>query len=195
VPCGDRLTPKGARTQEKILFTAGRHFARRGYAAVTLKDIAGEVGVTPAMVVRYFGSKRALFEAVARVEPAPTPDRISAEELAESTAHYWQDPDLRTPAIALLRSLDLDGGKLFQAELQRRVIEPLSRLITGPDADVRLQLATAVGMGFGLFSTGLLVDPDQPPLPEQEIKRLVPYLAKLMAICLDHPVTAADASS
>jgi AcrR family transcriptional regulator len=112
---------KGVRTQERILLTAGRHFARRGYSAVTLKDIADDVGVTPAMIVRYFGSKRALFKAAAHVEAASPPiGEMSAEERARALIRAWQDPDLRTPAIALIRSLERDGGELFEAELRRR---------------------------------------------------------------------------
>jgi AcrR family transcriptional regulator len=188
VPNEDRRKRKGARTQQKILFTAGRHFARRGYSAVTLRDIAEDVGVTPAMIVRYFGSKQALFEAVAHVEPDILPvSEMPIEELARMTIEYWQDPDLRTPAIALLRSLELDGGELFRSELRHRVVGPLSDHISGEDADVRLRLATGLVTGFGLFGLGTLLDPDQAPLPDDEIKRFLPYLTRLLAVCLEPP--------
>jgi AcrR family transcriptional regulator len=181
---------RGARTQEKILFTAGRHFARRGYSAVRLKDIAEDVGVTPAMIVRYFGSKRGLFEAAAHVQPSTFPAaETSVEEHARALIQNWQDPDLRTPAIALIRSLELDGGELFEAELRRRVIDPMSGLVGGEDADVRLRLVIGLGMGIGLFGLGLLLDPDQPPLPDDEIERLVPSLARMLSICLEPPGT------
>jgi len=185
---------KGARTREKILFTAGRHFARRGYAAVRLKDIADEVGVTPAMVVRYFGSKRELFDAVARVEPRTSvAGEMSTDELAIAVIRYWQDPDLRTPAMALLRSLEIEGGALFRATVRRQVIDPWSVVIRGENADVRLRLVVALSLGFGLFGLGSLLDPelgnlldpDQPPLQDDEIKRFTPYLARLLAVCLD----------
>jgi AcrR family transcriptional regulator len=202
-PREPRRKRNGVRTQQKILFTAGRHFARRGYSAVTLKDIADDVGVTPAMVVRYFGSKRALFEAVARTDPPleqvtmVSGDEWAevAEEWCELAVRYWQDPDLRTPALALLRSLDIDGGKLFQSELQRRVVDTFAELIRGPDADVRRRLALGIGMGFGIFSTGLLFDSDLPPLSDDEIKRFVPYMVKLFAICIEPPETVAEAAS
>jgi AcrR family transcriptional regulator len=188
---GDRSMTKGGRTRDKILFTAGRHFARRGYSAVTLKDIADDVGITPAMIVRYFGSKRALFEAVVHVTPSTQLDRMSPDELATRSLSYWQDPDLRTKAIALLRSLDLDGGELFQAELRNRITDPWSDLIRGPDADVRLRLVTGLLMGVGLFGLGTLLHPDQPPLPDEEIKRLIPYLARLLSRCLE-PLPGGD---
>jgi len=197
----DASKGKGARTREKILFTAGRHFARRGYAAVRLKDIADEVGVTPAMVVRYFGSKRELFDAVARVEPRiSVAGEMSTDELAIAMIRYWQDPDLRTPAIALLRSLEIEDGALLRATLRRQVIDPWSAVIRGENADVRLRLVVALGLGFGLFGLGSLLDPelgnlldpDQSPLQDDEIKRFMPYLARLLAVCLDPDPLAAE---
>src|SRR5882757_9116502 len=129
----ERRVTKGERTRERILVTAGRHFARNGYSAVTLRDIADDVGITPAMVVRYFGSKRALFEAVAHAESGELSVRrqMPVEERARRIIQYWQDPDVRTPMSALLRSLELDGGELFLGELERRVTSPLSELIHG----------------------------------------------------------------
>ena len=194
---GERLTAKGVRTREKILVTAGRHFARHGYSAVTLRDIADDVGITAAMVVRYFGNKRNLFEAVAHAENSELTGRrpMPIEERALQIIQYWQNPDVRTPMIALLRSLDLDGGGLFLSEFKHRVTSPLTDLISGEDADVRLRLASGLGLGFGLFALGTLMDPDQPPMTDEEIQRFVPYLARLMSVCLDPPASDAVAVS
>ena len=43
--------------RERILNTAEVMFARQGFAATSVREIAEEVGVTPAMVHYYFGSK------------------------------------------------------------------------------------------------------------------------------------------
>jgi len=47
--------------REQILDTARRIFAAQGFAATTLSDIAGRLGVTPAALLRHVGSKDALF--------------------------------------------------------------------------------------------------------------------------------------
>jgi AcrR family transcriptional regulator len=47
--------------REQILDTARRVFAAKGFAATTLSDIAGVLGVTPAALLRHVGSKDALF--------------------------------------------------------------------------------------------------------------------------------------
>ena len=51
--------PEGERRVE-ILRVAGRLFQQRGYAAVSLRDIAAGVGVTKATVLHHFGSKAGL---------------------------------------------------------------------------------------------------------------------------------------
>lgn len=47
----------------RILPVARRLFAERGYAKTTFKEIAGEVGVTPAALYAYFPSKADLYRA------------------------------------------------------------------------------------------------------------------------------------
>lgn len=59
--------PEGrTENREEILDAAERHFAERGYAAASLREIAMDVNVTQAMANYYFGSKRDLFKEVYR---------------------------------------------------------------------------------------------------------------------------------
>jgi len=48
-------------TREQLLETARRVFVAKGYEAATLADIAAELGVTAAAVLRHFSSKHELF--------------------------------------------------------------------------------------------------------------------------------------
>jgi AcrR family transcriptional regulator len=48
-------------TREQILDASRRRFAATGFGATTLADIAGELHVTPAAVLRHFASKEELF--------------------------------------------------------------------------------------------------------------------------------------
>ena len=194
---GGRLGPsyekhqksKGVRTREKILGAAGQRFARSGYSGVTLRDIADDAGITPAMIVRYFGSKRALFDEVAHVHNPQPPlgPEASIEARARRLIDFWQDPFIRNPAISLLRSLELDGGELFRAKLANRFVEPASEAIHGPDVDVRLNLAVGLLLGIGFFSFDTLFNPDQPPMSKEETERFVPYVTRLLDVCFKPP--------
>lgn len=55
--------PEGERRAD-LLRTAGDLFRRRGYAAVSLADVAGAAGVSKATVLHHFGSKEGLYAAV-----------------------------------------------------------------------------------------------------------------------------------
>jgi TetR/AcrR family transcriptional regulator len=53
-------------TAEKILQVASRMFAEKGFANVSVRDICKETGTTAPVIYYYFGSKKGLFDAVAR---------------------------------------------------------------------------------------------------------------------------------
>src|SRR2546421_8360402 len=50
-----------AETRAALLAAARIRFARDGYEATNLRDIAADVGVNVALISRYFGSKEGLF--------------------------------------------------------------------------------------------------------------------------------------
>ena len=53
-----------ARRREQILTAATEAFARSGFAATSLEDIAAEAGVTRVILYRHFDSKTSLYQAV-----------------------------------------------------------------------------------------------------------------------------------
>jgi AcrR family transcriptional regulator len=50
----------GGDTLEAIRIAARRQFAEHGYEGTTIRGIAGEAGVDPALVMHFFGSKERL---------------------------------------------------------------------------------------------------------------------------------------
>lgn len=180
-----------AKTRDDMLSAAAQRFARSGYSHVTLQEIAADIGVTPALIVRYFGSKLALFEEVAKNQPLSLPPLVDGdlqtqmEARARAILSYFQDHNARAPGIALIRSIDMDDGQLFRAELDRRIVHPWSLEITGDDAEIRSRLIAGLLMGAGLFTVGALTEPDKPPLDHETAARFVHYLAKMLAACVD----------
>jgi|SRR5438552_5996289 len=53
-------TPQGDSARRRLYDEAIRLIAKRGYADATLRDIAASAGVSPALLYRYFPSKRAV---------------------------------------------------------------------------------------------------------------------------------------
>ena len=83
------LTPKAQQTRERIVETALALFARQGYGETTLRDIAGEAGISLGLTYRYFSRKEELIlllyqrlaqelqTEVAALPPAPLAARFS----------------------------------------------------------------------------------------------------------------------
>ena len=51
-------------TKERILLTALKLFAEKGYEAVSVSDIAAELGVTKGALYRHYRNKRAIFDSI-----------------------------------------------------------------------------------------------------------------------------------
>ncbi len=55
--------PGDSGTEEAIRAAAAARFAREGFGATTIRAVAADAGVDPALVLHYFGSKQQLFVA------------------------------------------------------------------------------------------------------------------------------------
>lgn len=73
-------------TGERILREALALFAQNGYEAVSMRDIAGRLGLSQAALYRHFAGKRDIFESIVR-RMAET-DRLRAREWAVPEGAY-----------------------------------------------------------------------------------------------------------
>jgi AcrR family transcriptional regulator len=74
---GRRSQAEAARTQTRILDRAERLFARKGYRAVSLRELAEAAGVRPFTIQHHFGSKLGLYQAVLNRWDGEVLDRLS----------------------------------------------------------------------------------------------------------------------
>jgi AcrR family transcriptional regulator len=94
------------RTRADLLAAARRRFGSDGYDRTTVRAIAADVGVDPALVIRYFGSKQELFAAVADLnlslpDLAAVPPGQRAGALLARFFAVWEDDET---FLALLRA-------------------------------------------------------------------------------------------
>jgi len=130
-------------TKERILLTALRLFAREGYAAVSVSDIAGELGFSKAALYRHFRSKRDVFDTIltrmeardleqARACGLPEEARQAAPEayadlslddvvaFSKAMFRYWTEDPFATAfrrMLTLEQYRDGETGKLWQQYL------------------------------------------------------------------------------
>src|SRR5688500_6979381 len=105
--------PGPTTTREAIAEAARRHFAELGYDRATLRGIAGEAGVDAALVVRFHGSKEALFREVMALPPgvadaiaglAEGPRETIGRRLAQVVVGMLEDPRSRSVVLGRIRS-------------------------------------------------------------------------------------------
>jgi len=85
-------TAKSERTRAAIEQAARQLFAEQGFERTTVREIAAAAGADPALVIRYFGSKDALFSLVAEPDLG-LPDLTGAprEQFGELLVGHFLD--------------------------------------------------------------------------------------------------------
>jgi len=144
-------------TREAILAAATRQFARESYENVGLREIAGEVGVDPALICRYFGSKDGLFREALQGKQG---DRLlDGVALADLPAHLAsiimeREDDSEEAAARLDRLLIIlrstsspKAGAIISDAISVDFLDPLATRLDSEDARLRASLALSVLIG------------------------------------------------
>jgi AcrR family transcriptional regulator len=156
-----------ASTRDTMLASARRRFLDESYENVGLRDIARDVGVDVALVGRYFGSKENLFAEVLRGMRCDWLDsEISAEELPAFLAamvlrkEEAEDREDLDRLLIILRSASSPkASELVRTAFREDVIEPVARLLPGPDAERRVAVAFSILTGTTVMRTFMCVEP------------------------------------
>ena len=176
-----------AATQASILQAARTQFARHSYEQVGLREIAAEVGVNVALVIRYFGSKEQLFtEAVAgRFALGPlleSPRNSLGRQLAQYVLQKDSGTDALDPLLTLLRSASsTQASPVLRASLQEEFIEPLATWLGGEQAHLRASLIAASLSGLAFTREVLRVE----SLSGPEVEPLIQWVAPALQAYID----------
>jgi AcrR family transcriptional regulator len=136
-------------------------FARDGYDHAGVRDVAAAVGVDPALVIRYFGSKEKLFaeaisgrfglgEGLFEGERSALGERLARHVLSKEGKGGGQFD----PLLALLRSAPNErAAALLRKGLDEQFVRPLARWLGGERAEERAGLIAAdlFGLAFMRF--------------------------------------------
>ncbi|MEV5960739.1 TetR family transcriptional regulator [Kribbella sp. NPDC051952] len=144
---------KSDRTRAAILTAARERFGADGYERATIRAIAADAAIDPAMVMRYFGSKEKLFAAAAEIDVRlPDFGDVPREQVGEAMARHliqrWEADDtlkvlLRTAVtneVAAERMREVFAGQLM----------PLLRKLSVDQPAVRAGLVSSQALGFAL---------------------------------------------
>ena len=173
-------------TQARVLDSARRLFAERGFERTTIRAVAAAAQVDPALVMQYFGSKRELFTEAVQAAPAPPPD-ADADTLVDQllTTLGVKLGGLPDSAVAMLRSMltDPDAAEHARRALGRQIESIAAALPSSEEAgDAELRAALAVTAMVGVtIGHQLLALPALRDAPAERIAALLRPALKSLA--------------
>lgn len=178
--------PGNSGSREEILAAARRHFAERGYEGSTIRAIAAEAGVNPALVHHFFGTKEQMFlqaidfpvdpfEIMPRmIEAGPRED--FGQRVATLIVEVWEDEQRRAPLLALLRGAMTGepGTRTLRGMAEQVLLARVEKLLGTPRAVSAAAFAQLLGimMARHVFR----IEPLASLPPAQIVARLAPIL-------------------
>ena len=148
--------------RETILAAARAHFARHGYDGATIRGIAAEAGIDPALVHHYFGSKDKLL--VAALELPANPREVVREVLAGGVdglgerlmrriLSVWSsDMVAGGTLVGLIRASATHehAARMMREFFTREVLEPVAKSLDVPQPRLRAALAASQLIGLAM---------------------------------------------
>ncbi len=183
--------PGTSDTRERILTSARELFARNGIDKTSIRAIAADAGVDPALVHHYFGTKTQLFAAAIHIPIDPmqvigpmreTPVEELGHTLPSILLSLW-DSELGSGFIAMLRSiLAGDEVSLIRSFLQEVIaVEVGSRVDNPPGSGrIRVQFVASQLLGVVMARYILELDPFKSLPIEQIAETIAPNLQRYL---------------
>lgn len=142
-------------TRATILTAARERFANDGYDRATIRAIAADAGIDPALVMRYFGNKEGLFSAAAEFDLrlpdlATVPDAMLGRTLAAHFIRRWDSDDTFRALLRAAVTHDAAVARMHDI-LDRQLVPALATRLADPTTTpVRAALLTTQLLGFAL---------------------------------------------
>jgi AcrR family transcriptional regulator len=174
-----------AETKAVILAAARERFGKAGFQATTIRGIAADAGVDPAMVMRYYGNKDKLFAAAADFD-LQFPDFADADRgrLGSSLVrHFLERWEADDGLVILLRS---SATNAEAAQRMREIfgsqLKPLvASFAPASEASARAGLIATQILGLALCRFVLRLPPVAQMSRDDVVKWLGPTIQRYLA--------------
>jgi AcrR family transcriptional regulator len=184
--------PGNQDTRQSILDAAREVFADKGFDGASIRAIAGEAKVDPALVHHYFGTKDKLFLASMNMPLDPSelvpkalsgPREEAGERLVRLVLSVWDSP-AGTAAVALIRSAMSNEwtARLLRefvvTQVLRRAIRELG--LPGEEAGLRSALVASQIAGLAVTRYVLKIEPVASADPETLVRAIGPNVQRYL---------------
>lgn len=161
-----RATPKSIRTREAIETAARELFTINGFDRTTVRDIGARAGIDASMVIRYFGSKDALFARVAMPDLhlpdlSGTDSSTLGEKMVEHFLEQWEGEQAGGGLPVLLRSAasNEDAAVRLREIFRDQVFPMIAHVGTPETAITRAGLVASQILGLAMARYVLKLPP------------------------------------
>jgi AcrR family transcriptional regulator len=162
--------PGPNQTRAAVLDAARAAFAERGYDAVSVRAVARDAGVDPALVHRFYGSKEELFVAAMAlpVSPSQLVESVLAggveqvgERLVRTVLGLLDASDAFAPILALIRGAVSNerAAALLREFIAREVLGRLAAAASPDRPELRASLAGSQIIGLAMARAVVGVPP------------------------------------
>ena len=194
--------PGPSSTRAEITAAAARRFAAAGYDATSLRQVAADASVDPALVRRFFGDKEQLFTAVASalIDPeravaavAGGPPEAAGERLLRYFLSLLGDVSRPGPMLGVIRSAVTSehAAGLLRRLLAEQVLREIAVSFPSgrPEFGAALAASQLVGLAVARYAVQL------PPLTAADTEELVSAIAPVLQYYLTgQPISATEES-
>ncbi len=188
--------PGDSGTRDAIRTAAGRQFAEQGYDRTSMRSIAGEAGVDPALVAHFFGTKHELFVDVVELpfDPGQVLPVIFAGDrqhvgrrLADFLLTALENPEARRRMTGLIRAAasEPQAARMVRELIAREVFARIIDALDVDDADLRAGLLSSQVVGLVMARYILEVEPLASLPPGQAAAAIAPTLQRYLTEPLD----------
>jgi AcrR family transcriptional regulator len=180
---GDRRTA--------ILDAAREQFAEKGYVGASVRGIARQADVDPALVHHYFGSKEQVFVAAMELpfDPAERLPQVLAgdkDELGERLVRLflgiWADPQFRAPMLGLVRSAFTgeQGATMLREFVGSALLGRVAQAVGAAPDPLRVQAAAAQLVGLVILRYVVRIEPLASASDEELVALVAPTVQRYL---------------
>jgi AcrR family transcriptional regulator len=186
--------PGSGGTRERIASAATEAFAAAGFDGATIRGIARQAGVDPALVHHYYGSKERLFVATMQLpfDPAQLAQTLVSggvdgigERIMRFAVGVWEQPRLRPVVQGIARSAasDPQAAAILRGLLEATLLPAIRNLgVDQPELRASLLWSQVIGVVFGRFVVQVS------PLAEADPEDLVAIVAPALQATISGPI-------
>lgn len=154
--------PGSADTRGEILAAAKKVFAEKGFDKATVRGIAREAKVDPALVHHYFDTKEGIFAAAMRLPITPEaviplllegPREDLGERLVRMILQVTATPETREPMVAMIRSAvtNEQAVTMFREFISNALLHQVADRLEVPHLRIEAAFAQMFGVIMGRY--------------------------------------------